>query len=1102
MQCPQCQHENLAGQKFCGECGARLTSACPSCGTSNPPTQKFCGECGTGLAQTDGTAKYGTPQSYTPKHLADKILTSRAALEGERKRVTVLFCDIVGSTTLAERIGEEAMHECLNNFFTLALAEVHRYEGTINQFLGDGFMALFGAPIAHEDHARRAVLAAVGLQRAIRERPTELGLPGGEALTTRAGLNTGIVVVGAIGDNLRMDYTAVGDTTNLAARLQQMAPPGSIFLGEATERLVRSEVQSEALLDVQVKGKTQPVTVYKVTGLKPRRSPLAGRDERTLSPMLGRERELATLQELVDQTGRRLGQVVGVVGEPGLGKSRLLHEFRQALAGQQITYLEGRCVSYGGNVPYLPVLDIIRANCAIAEHDTPQEVGQKVRAALAEVGMDAESSVPYLLRILGIKEGTEELAGHTPESVKARTTDTLLRMSIQGSQRRPIIFVVEDLHWVDRPTEEYLGSLIESLSRAAILLLITYRPGYRPPWLDKSYATQLALRPLSVQQSLELVRSTGLHDSHDLPAIEHILEKAEGNPFFLEELTQVVRDQDGRSSAIAVPETIQGVLGARIDRLEDESKHVLQTASVLGRTFPLRLLEAIWKGPGEVGIHLGTLKRLEFLYESSGPGDNVYAFKHALTQEVAYESLLTANRRVLHWEAGKALEELYATSQEAVYDRLAHHYSRAGEPRKALEYLTRLAAKAAGGHAHEEALAILREAEGHAKSLPADEGDRATVQLGLRQANSLHFLGRRQALVDLLLGHQECLDRLDDHELAGPYHFTLGFAYSFLGNREGASSHIKRAFAAATASNDRAILGKVNVLVAMERGWSGQLKEGLALGKKAVALLEPTAERSWLGFAYYVIALCSDATGDFYGGLEATSRLAKMAADIGDRRLESNAAGVTGLILADMGEIDRAIEECQRAIDLSPDDFERAVTLGYLGYAHLEGGDVSQALTILERALERAKHYRSPQIQTQFATFLAEAYLATDQVEKARDAIVPALRAARTGNNRLGVGLALRMMGLIAKASGALDEAGTVLAEALETFRSTGEAYHVARVHLDLAMLRAARKQDTAARGHFREAHSAFKTLRVPKYVERTLEIARRCGIDDLDGTY
>jgi class 3 adenylate cyclase/tetratricopeptide (TPR) repeat protein len=648
------------------------------------------------------------PLSYTPPHLAEKILTSRSALEGERKRVTVLFCNLANSTAIAEQIGAEAMHTLLNRFFELALDEVHRYEGTINQFLGDGFMGLFGAPVSHEDHARRAVLSALALQRILKE--AELGQLHGVECKFRMGLNSGLVVVGSIGNNLRMDYSAVGDTTNSTSRLQGIAEPGEILVSESTNRLVEGYVRLEALEPVEVKGKTEPVPIYKVIGALPRRSPIVSRGERTLSTFVGRERELANLEELFAQVESGQGQVVGVGAEAGQGKSRLLYEFRQRLQDKQITYLEGRCLSYGSSIPYHPIIDVVRNNCGITETDSTETINEKVRFALQEVGMDAEESAPYLLQLFGVKEGTESIAVLTPEAVRTRTFETLKRMSLKGSQQRPLIFEIEDLHWMDNTSEAYWSSLVESLAGASILLLTTYRPGYRPPWIEKSYATQISLHNLTPQDGLTVVHSA-LH-GETLP--EHleqtIIQKAEGNPFFLEELTRAVIEHADSETDIDVPDTIQGVLMARIDRLPEEPKRLLQTASVLGREFSPRLLGEIWDGSDALDALLSELKRLEFVHERVGGEEPVVVFRHALIQDVAYESLLTTRRQVLHAAAGQAMERLYHEWLTERSEELAHHF-RVGEAwEKAFVYLARSGEKARQAFANQEAITLYRQA--------------------------------------------------------------------------------------------------------------------------------------------------------------------------------------------------------------------------------------------------------------------------------------------------------------------------------------------------------------------------------------------------------
>ena len=712
VACPRCRHANPARAKFCLECGQRLGATCAACGAELPDHAKFCMECGHPVGSVAAAAPAEpaamepatrAPAAYTPRHLAEKILTSRAALAGERKAVTVLFCDLVGSTALAERLGAEGMHTLINGFFEAGLAEVHRYEGTVNQFLGDGFMALFGAPLAHEDHARRAALAALGIARALGERPIALAAGTEIPLTVRMGLHTGFVVVGAIGDNLRMDYTAVGDTTHLAARLQQMAEPGTILASEATWRFVEGYVRGERVGPVEVRGRSEPVVVFRLLGVGSRRSALEDAGSRGLSQFVGRDRELDTLLDLFHAAEEGRGQALGIVGEPGVGKSRLLLEFRQRLAGRRVRYLRGRCLSYGAAIPFVPVADLVRARCGLTEAETPESTAEKLRQELRELGMDPDAGAPYLLRVLGAKDPTGALEALGPEVVQARTFETLRQLCLRESRRQPLVLEVEDLHWMDRTSEEFFAFLAESLAGAPILVVTTYRPGYRPPWSERSFASQLSLGRLSSEESLAIVRSI-LPDSDGHPLARVILDKGEGNPFFLEELTRAVGEQ-GLAADVPVPDTVHGVLTARIDRLDEDAKRVLQTASVLGREFSPALLAAIWDGPSAIGPPLRQLARLEFLVEHPAGDDVVYVFNHALTQDVAEATLRPSRRRELHRRAGEALERLHPERLAELAPRLAHHYGEAEAWAPAAAHARRAAEAARAVFANREALA-------------------------------------------------------------------------------------------------------------------------------------------------------------------------------------------------------------------------------------------------------------------------------------------------------------------------------------------------------------------------------------------------------------
>jgi class 3 adenylate cyclase len=590
---------------------------------------------------------------YTPAHLREAGLTSREAREGERKQVTVLFCALAGAAGLASTLGPERMHALLERFFALALAEVARFEGTVNQFLDDGVMALFGAPVAREDHPRRAVLAALAIQRAVRE------LDDATTLGACIGINTGPVVVGSVGDHLRMDYTAVGDATNVAWRLVQAADAGDILVGESTARLAQGYVRLERLPALTIKGRAAPLSLCRVLGRGPRRGRLDETAGRALTEFVGREDELAHLEALLARAQSGRGQVLAVVGEPGVGKSRLLREFRRRVAGRPITWLEGHCVPYGEGIAYGPVLDILRQNCALGDDDPPAAIASKVRASLREVGVDARAGAPPLLRLLGLTEGTESLEGHGPEPLKARTFEVLRQMALGGSRRRPLVIVVEDLHWADASSEEYAASLVERAAGAPMLLIFTYRPGYRPRWGDRSAGTQLSLSPLGAAESRRLVLALPSGGRLSDAATDRILAKAEGNPLFLEELARAATESGDGGAEGPVPDTVQDVVSARVDRLPESARRLLQCAAVVGRQFSVPLLRAVCEEPEALDRTLRLLAQLEFVEERFGADEPTFVFKHALVQEVIYASMLERPRRALHDRVAAAEQALH-----------------------------------------------------------------------------------------------------------------------------------------------------------------------------------------------------------------------------------------------------------------------------------------------------------------------------------------------------------------------------------------------------------------------------------------------------------
>jgi transcriptional regulator with AAA-type ATPase domain/tetratricopeptide (TPR) repeat protein len=1010
----------------------------------------------------------------TAPAVAAPLPTTTGGIRWERQRLTLLRAALVSSPEETSPLDSSRHIEAL-------VDKVHSFGGRIEELGSTGILAGFGLDPG-EDAPERAALSATAIHKAAEQSRRA----GAERFRVKTAIHLGQFMVGRMGGTTEIDQDAKRQAWTILEELLARAESDSILVSETAAPFLTRRFELMPLGTIE--------------GMPRRAFRLVGRERTGLGPgerlarFVGRQHEMELLRDRLALAMRGHGQVVGIGGEAGIGKSRLLFEFRQSLGGQRLTYLEGHCHSHGRTMPHLPILEILRSNCRIAETDTPDAVAAKVRQALQEVRMDPDEGAPYLLGLLGVKEGTEPLLNLSPEAIWSRTLEILRQMSFKGSRRQPLIFAVEDLHWIDKASEAYFSALVEGLSGAPILFLFTYRPGHRPSWMEKSYATQIALQPLSEEDSLSVIHSALQTEPIPGPLAQLILAKAEGNPFFLEELARAVGEQGEFRPTLTVPDTVQEVILARMHRLPDGPKRLLQTASVLGREVALRLLGAIWDGPGVVDEHLRELTFLEFLYERGGGEEPVYVFKHALTQEVAYESLLD-RRQALHAAAARALEALYADRLEEVFDRLAYHFANAQEADKAVEYLTRFADKAARAYAHVEAVAALQEAFGHAQRLPAVEREQRLLDLVLRQAQSLAFLGRFQDTLELLLRERERVERIKDAVLAGPYYFWLGHTYSHLGDREQAVKYAKRSLEEAGRCGDGATMGKAYVILAQECSWSGRAHQGIEDGRKAVELLERAGERWWLGFGHWIVGINYITIGEFEPALEAGSRARAIGEAIGDPRIQSYATWIIGWIHVLTGDWEAGIDACKRGLGRSPDPVNTAVALGHLGYAYLEKGEPAEAIPLLEQSLEQISQFRFQTLQGRFATFLGEAYLLNGEIDRAREMVTQGLRTIQDAKYPYGVGWGQLALGRIVQASGNLGEAESHLNDALRTFASIQARFMLGRTRLALAELSHARQSPEGVKTHLKEAYQLFHALRVPKYVERTLTLAHTLGV-------
>ena len=795
------------------------------------------------------------PLTYTPTHLAEKIRTARSALEGERKQVTVLFADLKGSMELlADRDPEEA-RQLLDPVLARLMAAVHRYEGTVNQVMGDGIMALFGAPLAHEDHAVRACYAALAMQEAMRHYSAEVRRTHGVEVQIRVGLHSGEVVVRAIDNDLHMDYSAIGQTTHLAARMEQLATPGSIRLTAETLRLAEGLIQVTALGPVPVKGLAEPVEVFELVGASALRRRLQVAATRGLTRFVGRQAELAVLHQALEQAGAGHGQVVAAVGEAGVGKSRLVYECLHSHRTQGWLVLESASVSYGKATPYGPVLDLLKRYTHVEDHDDTRTMRAKVTGQVLTLDDALQETVPALLWLLDALPDDHPFLPLDPPQRRQRTLDALKRLLIRESQVQPLLLVFEDLHWIDAETQALLDSLVESLPTARLLLLVNYRPEYQHGWGSKTYYTQLRLDPLPPTSAEEFLQALLGDDPSLAPLTPLLIARTGGNPFFLEESVRTLVETGvliGTSGTyhlaqalmtIQVPATVQAVLAARIDRLPPEDKRLLQTAAVIGTEVPWPLLQAIADVPEEALHHgLTRLQSAEFLYEACLFPELAYTFKHALTHEVAYGSLLQERRRVLHARIVEAIEGLSADRLSDQIERLAHHAVRGELWDKALAYCRQAGGRAEARSAYREAVAYFEQALVALAHLPErHETLEQAIDLRFDLRNALLPLDEQARLFDHLRAAEPLAERLGDPQRLGRIVSSLCFSFSIMDEHDRAIAAGQRALALATTSGafDVQVNAQNNLGVAYFV--AGNYRQSLDVAQQMIAML--TGER-------------------------------------------------------------------------------------------------------------------------------------------------------------------------------------------------------------------------------------------------------------------
>jgi class 3 adenylate cyclase/tetratricopeptide (TPR) repeat protein len=1054
MHCSKCGSENPGSKRFCGDCGAALENRCAKCGAENPLEKKFCGDCGARL-ETATLASAPRAQAETPRIR----VTSEApaeSVDGERKTVTILFADIKGSMDLMEDLDPEDARTIVDPALNLMIDACRHYDGYVAQSTGDGVFALFGAPLAHEDHPQRALYAALRLQSEMRRYSARLRQDGRLPIEARVGVNTGQVVVRSIrtGD-LRAEYVPIGHSAGLAARMQALAPTGSIAATDAVRILCEGYFIFESLGPTKVKGVTEPVNVHEVTGLGPMRTRLQRSAGRGLVRFVGRQREMDAMKHAAAQAGAGHGQIVAVVGEAGVGKSRLLLEFK-AVSQSGWKVLEAFSVSHGRASAFLPVIDLLWSYFKINSDDDERTRREKINGKVLTLDRSLEDALPYLYVLLGLADESNRIAEIEAQTRNRRALDAIKRILLRESLNQPLMVIFEDLHWIDSETQAFLNLLADSIGTARILLLVNYRREYRHEWAHKTYYTQLRLDPLG-KESADQMLSVLLGDDAELAELKRlIIGKTEGNPLFIEEMVLGLFEEGAlvrngavklthSVSEVKIPTTVQAVLAARIDRLTPDQKDLLQMLAVMGTEFSLALIcRVVAKPPASIERTLSELQLAEFIYEQPATGGIEYTFKHALTHDVAYDSLLAQRRRSLHGQIGEAFETLYAASVDDHVTELARHYARSGKPPKAVEYGLRACQQCADRGAYIEAAAHFEASLELLGKLP-DDDQRAEMELDLRTAAQPAFAA---------IKGQGSPEALHSSERA-----------VVLAQRPGVNW--QKRFAA--------LLGIFNVQLFRD------VRQVCGIADQLIALAEKNGSTEHRSPALLCLAWARIQTGEFEGALEILDRAIAHDESISNSesdpallaRLASN-LGVSTFILWCLGYPDRALERLLTATTIGrASGCKGTMRLMYsgAGFLHLLRGDFAQLKVSAEANLALTTELGDQTHIGQSEIFLGWSQAMTGDLGGGLARMRRHVSVYRAAGAEWAAEYFLALIAIALGRTGQHDEALGTIGDAMSIIEKTGEKFFEAEVHRVNGELLLAQDPSKTA-----EAENSFRT--------------------------
>jgi len=896
-------------------------------------------------------------------------------------------------------------------------------------------MALFGAPVAHEDQAQRACYAALSIQNTLAKYGEKLEKERGIDFKMRIGLNSGPVVVGSIGNDLRMDYTAIGDTINLASRIETTAKPGTVLVSGFTHKLVRDYFKFESLGKIQVKGKEEPQEAYELLATSEVKTRIEAAAVAGLTKFVGRRREMEILQEALERTRSGSGQVVGIVGEAGVGKSRLIFEMRKMFPKEEYGYLEGRCLHYGGAMAYLPLLDILRSYFEIKEGEQEFLIKKKMKEKIFQLGEKLKSALPPFQELLSLKVEDEAYLELEPKQKREKIFEAMRDLFIRESQHKPLVLVFEDLHWIDKTSEEFLDYFIGWLANTPILLILLYRPEYTHRWGSKSYYNNVRVDQLSIPTSAELVQSI-LKEGEVVPELSNlILGKAAGNPLFMEELTHSLLENGSiqkkdhqyflsrRASDIQIPDTIQGIIAARIDRLDESLKRIMHVASVIGREFAFRILQAITEMKEELKSHLLNLQGLEFIYEKRLFPELEYIFKHALTQEVAYNSLLLKRRKEIHEKIGRAIEEIYLDRLEEFYEMLAYHYTNSDNLEKEVQYLKLSGNKAMRTYSPIEAFHFYRDAIGILKQMgETDQNKKEQIEVILSMAHSMRLLAYPEDSFKLLHeGETLCNDAKDKKSLAILYSH-LGSFYSAKGDAALGMKYQQDAFEEAERLQDIQITARIGAMLTFSMDVAGEYRKVVHITPRILASLEKTQGQGELFgmpvdlrsslYANYGHGL--GYVGEFAKGEQACKKALSLAQEADNVYSIAIAEFLYGCLFSPKGDGENSVKHMETSIGY----LEKLKAVFFLPLAWCligEGyrlmGDLGKALGFAEKALNMKMHIGAPGWLSLHHWALSLVHFDLGNLNEARVHAEQALNLGQTNHEKYGEGVSWLQLG-------------------------------------------------------------------------------------------